>query len=90
MTLWFQLTQSQFRLCSGVSFVATSTRLNNNLTISELVPDQLYKNSSRFVVHISDRNILSFFGSVSFDRGSILGQRAQGQHSPSVTSTQEL
>lgn len=88
LTLRFQLTQFQLRLCSGVSFLATSTRLNNTLTISEQVPVLLYKNCSRFVVRISDRNILSFFGSVSFDRGSILGQRAQGQHSPSVTTTQ--
>jgi len=58
------------------------------IIILEKVPILLYKNCSQFVVDISDSNILSFFGSVSFDHGSILGQRAQGQHSPSVTTTQ--
>lgn len=85
LTLWFQL--SHFQDLIKIMFLSARI-FNNNLTISKQVPVLLYKNCSQFVVHISDRNILSFFGSVSFDRGSILGQKAQGQHSPSVTTTQ--
>lgn len=87
LTLWFQLTHFQ-DLIKIMFLSATSSRFNNNNSTISVIQVLQYKNCSRFVVHISDRNILSFFGSVSFDRGSILGQKAQGQHSPSVTTTQ--